>query len=194
MPTLIKVGLAHVQFETIHPFLDGNGRLGRMLVTLMLCHDGALAEPSLYLSLYFRRRRNEYYAHLQAVRTEGDWEGWLRFFFAGVAETAREASETTRSLWSLFDEDRRRILEQGKGANTAVRIHDLLQKRPILSIPAAREALGLTHPAIGKGMHRLEQLGVVRELTGRERHRLYVYDAYLKALTAGMGDDRPRTA
>ena len=186
MPILIKVGLAHVQFETIHPFLDGNGRLGRMLITLLLCHDGVLEAPSLYLSLYFKSRRSEYYGRLQRVRTQGDWEGWLRFFFTGVVDTAEQASETARSLWSLFAEDRNRIQAQGRVANTASRVHDLLQQRPILSIPATCEALGLTHPAVSKSMRRLEEMGVVRELTGKQRHRLFVYDAYLATLTEGM--------
>jgi Fic family protein len=186
MPFLIKAALAHVQFETIHPFLDGNGRLGRMLITLLLCHDGVLSEPSLYLSLYFKIHRSEYYDQLQRVRTHGDWEGWLRFFLTGVIETAQQATTTANNLWTLFDGDRRRIQEQGKLAVTALRVHDLLQQKPIVSIPAASGSLALTFPAVSKSLRRLEDMGIVRELTGRQRNRLYVYDAYLTTLTQGM--------
>ena len=185
IPLLVKAALAHVQFETIHPFLDGNGRLGRMLITLLLCHDGVLSEPSLYLSLHFKTHRSEYYDHRQRARLEGDWEGWLRFFLTGVIETAVQATATAGGLWDLFDQDRRRIQGQGKLAGTALRVHDLLQHRPILSIPAACETLELTHPPVSKSMRRLEEMGVVRELTGRKRNRLYVYDAYFTALSEG---------
>ena len=185
MPLLVKAALAHVQFETIHPFLDGNGRLGRMLITLLLCHDGVLSEPSLYLSLHFKTYRSEYYDHLQRARLEGDWEGWLRFFLTGVTETATQATATAGTLWNLFDQDRRRIQDQGKLAGTALRVHDLLQQRAILSIPAACETLELTHPPVSKSMRRLEEMGIVRELTGRKRNRLYVYDSYLTALSEG---------
>lgn len=185
MPFLIKAALAHVQFETIHPFLDGNGRLGRMLITLLLCHDDVLAEPSLYLSLYFKVRRSDYYDQLQSVRLEGDWEGWLRFFLSGVIETAGQATTAAGRLWSLFEQDRRCIQAQGKLAGTALRVHDLLQQKPIVSIPAACKALSLTHPAVSKSLRRMEEMGIVREMTGRERGRLYAYDAYLKTLSEG---------
>lgn len=185
MPSLIKAALAHVQFETIHPFLDGNGRLGRMLITLLLCHDKVLREPSLYLSLYFKVHRPEYYDHLQRVRIDGDWEGWLRFFLTGVTETAREATDATQKLWALFDQDRRRIQEQGKIAGTALRVHDLLQQRPIISISAACKALDLTHPAVNKSLHKLEEMKVVKEITGRQRNRLYAYDGYINILSEG---------
>jgi Fic family protein len=186
MPSLIKAALAHVQFETIHPFLDGNGRLGRMLITLLLCHDKVLQDPSLYLSLYFKIHRSDYYDHLQRVRTEGDWEGWLRFFLDGVTETATEATDAAQKLWILFDEDRRRIQEQGKISATALRVHDLLQQRPILSITAACKALELTHPAVNKSLRKLEEMGIVREITGRQRNRLYLYETYMTVLSAGL--------
>ena len=185
MPFLIKAALDHVQFETIHPFLDGNGRLGRMLITLLLCHDGVLREPSLYLSLHFKAHRGDYYDHLQRVRRNGDWEAWLRFFLVGVAETAGQASATAGMLWNLFAEDRQRIQQQGKLAGTALRVHDLLKRRPILSIPAACKALELTHPPVSKSMRRMEEMGIVRELTGRKRNRIYAYDAYLTAWSEG---------
>ena len=186
MPSLIKAALAHVQFETIHPFLDGNGRLGRMLITLLLCHDKVLSEPSLYLSLYFKVHRPEYYEHLQRVRLDGDWEGWLNFFLTGVTETATQATGTAQRLWFLFDDDRRRIQEQGKIAGTALRVHDLLQQRPILSITAACKALELTHPAVNKSLHRLEEMNIVKEITGRQRNRLYLYESYLNLLNEGL--------
>lgn len=185
MPSLIKAALAQVQFETIHPFLDGNGRLGRMLITLLLCHDKVLSEPSLYLSLYFKVHRPEYYDHLQRVRTNGDWEGWLRFFLTGVAETATEATEAAQKLWTLFDEDRRRIQEQGKIAGTALRVHDLLQQRPIISVTAACKALDLTHPAVNKSLRKLEGMNIVQEITGRQRNRIFAYEGYIQILSEG---------
>ena len=187
LPFLIKAALAHVQFETIHPFLDGNGRLGRMLITLLLCHDGVLSEPALYLSLYFRIHRSDYYEHLQRVRTEGGWERWIAFFLTGVTETARDATTTAGNLWQLFEEDRRRIQAQGRLATTALRVHDLLQQRPILSVGAACKALGLTHPAVSKSLRKLEELHIVREFTGRQRNRLYIYEAYLNTLSGNIG-------
>ena len=186
VPSLIKAALAHVQFETIHPFLDGNGRLGRMLITLLLCHDKVLQEPSLYLSLYFKIHRADYYDHLQRVRTEGDWEGWLRFFLIGVTQTATEATDAAQKLWNLFDEDRRRIQQQGKISATALRVHDLLQQRPIISITAACKALELTHPAVNKSLRKLEEMGIVREITGRQRNRLYLYEVYMAILCEGL--------
>ena len=186
MPSLIKAALAHVQFESIHPFLDGNGRLGRMLITLLLCNDKVLQEPSLYLSLHFKIHRMDYYDHLQRVRTEGDWESWLRFFLTGVTETATEATDAAQKLWTLFDEDRSRIQAQGKIAGTALRVHDLLQQRPIVSITAACKALELTHPAVNKSLRKLEELGIVREITGRQRNRLYLYEAYMVILSQGL--------
>ena len=186
MPSLIKAALAHVQFETIHPFLDGNGRLGRMLITLLLCHDKVLQDPSLYLSLYFKIHRSDYYDHLQRVRTEGDWEGWLRFFLEGVTETATEATDAAQKLWALFEQDRRRIQEQGKISGTALRVHDLLQQRPIISITAACKELELTHPAVNKSLRKLEEMGFVREITGRQRNRLYLYEAYMAILSKGL--------
>ena len=160
-------------------------KLGRMLITLLLCHDRVLSEPSLYLSLYFKTHRGDYYEHLQRVRLQGDWEGWLRFFLTGVIETAHQATTTAGSQWSLFEQHRRGIQEQGKLASTALRVHDLLQQKPILSIPAACKALALTHPAVSKSLRRMEEMGIVREMTGRQRNRLYVYDAYLRALSEG---------
>lgn len=186
MPSLIKAALAHVQFETIHPFLDGNGRLGRMLITLLLCNDSVLSQPSLYLSLYFKVHRSEYYNHLQRVRTESDWEGWLQFFLTGVTETATEATDAAQKLWVLFDADRQRIQAQGKISGTALRVQELLQQRPIISIAAACKTLELTHPPVNKSLRKLEEMGIVREITGRQRNRMYLYSAYMDILNEGL--------
>jgi Fic family protein len=181
-PVLIKAALAHMQFETIHPFLDGNGRIGRLLVALLLCAEGALREPTLYLSLYLKQHRQRYYELLQTVRTEGDWETWLRFFLEGVAHTADQAAATARRLMALAAKDARRIEALGKSAGTALRLHQLLLARPILSVAVAKERLKLSFPAINQSFGRLGELGVVRELTGRQRNRLFSYDACLKLL------------
>lgn len=184
-PVLIKAALAHVQFETIHPFLDGNGRVGRLLITLLLCAEGALSEPILYLSLYFKTRRDEYYDWLQRVRTEGDWEGWLRFFLAGVLDTAEQAVQTAKTILQLFEEDRLRIESLGRPAASALRVHQYLKTKPLTSIPSAAQTLGLSVPTVTASLKYLEQLELVRELTQRSRNRLFAYDQYLKILTQG---------
>jgi Fic family protein len=184
-PTLIKAALAHVQFETIHPFLDGNGRLGRLLITFLLCVEDVLSQPMLYLSLYFNQHRQEYYDLLQAVRTEGEWEEWLRFFLTGVGETAEQAIHTSRALLRLFETDSQRIHSLGRAAGSALRLHHFLQARPITSIPKAAAALGQTMPTVTASMTNLEKLGIVRELTGYRRNRLFAYEAYIRILSGG---------
>ena len=185
LPFLIKVGLVHVQFETIHPFLDGNGRIGRLLITLLLCARGLLREPMLYLSLHFKRHRDEYYALLQAVRTDGDWEAWLRFFLEGVAATAEQAVETARELLDLFDRDRRRIEALGRAAASTLRVHDRLRERPVASVAQLSGHLGVSAPTVAKSIRHLEALGVVREITGRRRGRMFAYESYLARLAQG---------
>ncbi len=184
-PALIKAALAHVQFETIHPFLDGNGRLGRLLITLILCAEGAIQQPLLYLSLFFKQHRMEYYDRLDAVRLKGDWLGWLRFFLEGVRETARQAADTAGRILSLFDEDRRKVENLGRKAVSAHRVHDLLQRHPITTIRSATKQLNLTAPTVRSAIESLEQLGIVREITGKQRDRIYVYDRYVKILDEG---------
>jgi len=184
-PLLIKAALAHVQFETIHPFLDGNGRLGRLLITLLLCAEEALTEPLLYLSLYFKTHRDEYYERLQRVRTHGEWEEWLRFFLDGVFETSRQAVDTARTLLSLFDTDRKRIQTLGRAAGTALQIHEALQRRPVLSIAKAAEVTKLSQQTVSNAFERLIDAGVIRETTGRRRGRLFAYDQYLARLSEG---------
>lgn len=183
-PVLMKAALAHAQFETIHPFLDGNGRLGRLLVTLLLVADGVLRQPLLYLSLYLKRHRDDYYDHLQRTRTEGDWEGWLRFFLEGVTQVALSITQTTGDLIALVDRDRQSVQQLGRASATAVRVHDRLV-REIVGRPAEiAQALGLSEPPVYQALSRLEDLGIVREITGRQRGRVYAYDQYLALLNA----------
>ncbi|HEY8428398.1 MAG TPA: Fic family protein [Sandaracinaceae bacterium] len=189
LPALVRAGLAHVQFETIHPFLDGNGRVGRLLITLLLCHAGVLREPLLYLSLYLKQHRDTYYALLDRVRRDGDWEAWLAFFLEGVRETAEGAVTSAERLVAMFQDDRRKIEPSGRRAGSALRVHEALKARPILSLTAACEATGLSFPAASSAMELLIELGIARELTGRRRNRLFVYDGYLARLSEGT--ERP---
>lgn len=185
LPFLVKVGFIHVQFETIHPFLDGNGRVGRLLITLLLCSRGVLKEPVLYLSLYFKRHRDEYYALLQAVRTKGDWEAWLRFFLEGVGETADQAVETAQELMQLFGRDRQRIEALGRPAASALRVHEHLKERLLGTVAGMAKRLSISAPTVANSLRHLESLGVVKETTGRRRGRVFVYDAYLNVLAQG---------
>lgn len=186
MPTLIKAGLAHVQFETIHPFLDGNGRVGRLLITLLLCEEGALTKPILYLSLYFKTHRDRYYELLQKVRKEGTWEEWLRFFLEGVKETSAQAVEAARSILELFEEDRLKIRDNlGRSANSALRMHEFLQENPVVTTSRANEEMTISRPTITSALENLQDLGIVREMTGKERYRVYAYDEYLGILHEG---------
>lgn len=185
LPLLIKAALVHVQFETIHPFLDGNGRIGRLLITLMLCDAGALREPVLYLSLYFKTYREAYYEHLQQVRLQGDWEAWLQFFLEGVTQVSQQAVETSRELIGLFERDRDRIRDLGRIAGSILQVHEQLQRQPILTIPGLQERLQLSHTTLGRCVRKLQELGIVRELPGRKRNRLYTYDRYLAILSKG---------
>jgi Fic family protein len=185
MPPLIRAGLAHVQFETIHPFLDGNGRLGRLLITLMLCDAGALREPILYLSLFLKSRRDDYYRLLQEVRQAGGWEAWMEFFLTGVAETAEQAADTARELMALFEADRLAIREHGRVAASVLRVHELLQRRPMVTIQSAAKELKLSVPTVGKSLDLMVSAGIVREMTGRQRGRLFAYSKYLALLDKG---------
>ena len=186
LPILVRAGLAHVQFETIHPFLDGNGRVGRLLITLLLCEAGVLSHPMLYLSVYFKRHRDRYYELLDRVRQTGDWEAWLAFFLQGVQETAENAAATARRLTERFAADRERLATEGRKAGSALRVHQALQERPILSIPETRKRTGLAFPTVSAAMRLLEAAGLVREITGFSRNRVYVYDEYLRILNEGV--------
>jgi Fic family protein len=185
LPILIKAALAHLQFETIHPFLDGNGRVGRLLVTLILCHARVLREPLLYLSLYFKENRAEYYRLLDAVRHDGDWEAWIRFFLEGVEQTANGAVITSRRLAAAFSADRNLVQGQGRRAGSALRILEALNSRPVLTVTGTTERTGLSFPGASDGMRLLAELGIVRELTGKKRNRVYAYDRYLAILAEG---------
>lgn len=189
LPVLLRAGLAHVQLETIHPFLDGNGRVGRLLITLLLHHAGVLHQPLLYLSLYFKQHRDEYYRLLGQIRTRGDWEEWLTFFLDGTRETAEGAVATARRLVTLFHEDRERIVPSGRRAGSMLRVHDALKARPVTSLPEVVRQTGLTPPTAGVAMEALVHLGLARELTGRRRNRVFAYDAYLAILNEGT--ERP---
>jgi Fic family protein len=184
-PILVKAALAHAQFESIHPFLDGNGRVGRLLITLLLVADGVLRGPLLYLSLYLKQNRDDYYDHLQRIRTKGGWEAWLRFFLEGVIEVAESTTKTTGDLVQMIERDRQVIHEFGRGAATAARVHDLASRFVVFRPTVAAEALGLSAPPIYAAVNRLEQAGILREVTGRQRGKLYVYEEYMARLNEG---------
>ena len=185
LPLLVQLGLIHVQFETIHPFLDGNGRLGRLLITLLLCARGALKDPLLYLSLFFKTHRSRYYDLLQKVRTDGAWEEWLEFFLEGTESTARQAADTAVELVHLFAEDRQRIQTLGRSASSALRVHEYMQRKPLINIGAAAETLNLSIPTVAGALKNLTEFGIARETTGRQRGRVFAYDRYLQIVTAG---------
>lgn len=184
-PVLIKAALMHVQFETIHPFLDGNGRIGRLLITLLLCHEGVLRHPLLYLSLFFKQHRTEYFDLLMRVRADGNWEGWLCFFIRGVKEMAEGAVATAKRLNEIGNEDRQKAREMGRKAGSVLRIHQALQTRPIASIPFLSKTTGISAPAVTGALKALEKAGIVREVTGRKRNRLYAYQRYLNLMKKG---------
>ena len=185
LPLLVRAGLAHVQFETIHPFLDGNGRVGRLLITFLLHHGGALREPLLYLSLYFKQHRSTYYDLLDLVRREGDWETWLAFFLEGVWQVATTAVTTAQRLEAMFQTDRAKIEDAGRRTGSALRVHEALKERPVRTMSSAVNATGLSFPAVSSAMSLLVDLKIARELTGRRRNRLFAYDRYLAELAEG---------
>jgi Fic family protein len=185
LPLLVRGALGHVQFETIHPFLDGNGRVGRLLIALLLVHAGVLREPLLYLSLYFKQHRATYYDLLDSVRRDGDWERWLSFFLEGVHLTAENAFDTAQRLGKLFREGRDRVIPQGRRAGSALRLHDALKERPVISLREARRRTGLSFATVSSAMDLLVELGIARELTGKRRNRVFAYDSYLAILNEG---------
>lgn len=187
LPVLVKAALAHVQFETIHPFLDGNGRVGRLLITFTLCHAGLLHQPLLYLSLYFKQHRAEYYDRLDACRRHGDWEAWTEFFLEGVATTAEGAVATAQKLESVFARDRLRIQAAGRKAGSALRVHEALKERPVVTMQDVTRRARLSFPAVGSGMDLLIRLGIAREVTGKKRNRVFTYARYMALLNEGTG-------
>ncbi len=180
---LVKAGLMHVQFETIHPFLDGNGRLGRLMITFLLCTSGLLRYPTLYLSLYFKTHRSRYYELLQRVRTHGDWEAWLEFFLDGVIDTSEHAIETAQKILELFERDHEKIKQSGKLASSPLRIHRILQERPVLSASHAVKSAGISLPTVYSAVKHLESLGIVKEVTGKKKNRIFAYDEYFQILS-----------
>lgn len=183
LPPLIRAGLAHVQFETIHPFLDGNGRIGRLLITLLVQHWGLMDEPLLYLSLAFKRHRAAYYEHLDAVRTAGDWEGWLAFFLDCVVEAADDGVQAATRIFRLLSDDRRRILEHETATVSVLRLFELLPGHPMVTLPLATELLGINKVTAQRTIEALEQVKVLREITGKARDRVYAYRKYIAVLS-----------
>lgn len=189
-PGLIKAALAHVQFETIHPFLDGNGRIGRLLITLVLCNEEILSQPLLYLSLYLKLNRTRYYDLLMKVRNNGVWEEWLEFFIDGIKEMADGAVLTARKLSEIAEEDRKKIQQLGKGSSSALRIHASLNTKPLGSIPYLMKETGLTAPTVTGALRALGKLRIAREITGRKRNRIYAYTKYLEMLNKGIDEEK----
>jgi Fic family protein len=187
MPVLVRAALAHAHFETIHPFLDGNGRMGRLLITFFLCVKGVLRRPTLYLSYDFKRRRQEYYDRLQAVRDAGDLEGWVRFFLEGVRDVAREGTETARRILQLREEHRTLVTTRLKNSTTGVVLLDRLFEQPIVTAQTVRTLLGRSYPAANDLVAGFERLGLLREITGGSRNRIFRYDPYV----AIFGELRP---
>lgn len=185
LPALVRAGLAHVQFETIHPFLDGNGRVGRLLITFLLCESKALRDPLLYLSLYLKQRRSEYYDLLTYVRRTGDWEEWLGFFLEGVRVVAEGAVSASSRLLDMFASDRAMIAQQGRRAGSALLVHDALKQQPVLSLRGIVELTSLSFPTVSAIMKLLVELGIAREYTGRRRKRMFAYNEYIKILNEG---------
>lgn len=183
-PALVKAALAHLQFETIHPFLDGNGRIGRLLITLLLCHEGVLREPLLYSSLYFKQNRQRYYDELNGARESGDFERWLDFFATAIRVSAEQATTTGLRISAVFREDRNRVREMGRQAPTILLVQEALQAKPLATIATLTQSTGFTTPTVTQALGELQKLGIVRETTGRARGRIFAYVRYLDALNA----------
>lgn len=191
IPPLIKAGFLHVQFESIHPFLDGNGRLGRLLIALFLVEKKVLQEPLLYLSLYLKTHCAQYYRLLQDVRLRGDWEVWTEFFLTGVAETANNAYESAMRIVALFQADRERISASGEQINSMLRLHELLRTHPFLNAAQAQQQTGLSAPTVNKAFESLEKLAIVKEITGKQRGRVFAYTDFLSILDSGTEVQAP---
>jgi Fic family protein len=186
-PVLLKAALMHVQFETIHPFLDGNGRLGRLLITLLLCEQKVLQEPMLYLSLYFKTHRQYYYELLGRIRTTGDWEAWLDFFAEAVITVATQAVETAQKLLKLSADDKLKISGLGRAAASTLQVHRIMMEHPVATVKWLVEKTGITSATVNKALGHLEQLGIVREITDKKRNRLFSYVGYIEILNEGTG-------
>ncbi len=185
MSILVKAAISHVQFETIHPFLDGNGRLGRLLITFLFCAQGVLRDPSLYLSLYLKRNRSRYYELLQLVRTTGNWEEWIEFFLIGIEETATQAVEAARQIVAILSKDRKKVEASGRASASALLLFQMLQRRPIISIASAAAHVKLSKPTVAKSIEVLVKKGILKEATGKLKGRLFAYDEYIQILGLG---------
>ena len=192
LPPLVRAGILHVQFETIHPYLDGNGRIGRLLVTLLLEHWKLLAKPLLYLSLFFKRHRDDYYRHLSAVRVDGDWEAWTDFFLDGVATIADEAVGSARDLFALVTTDRARVLQHDTTSVAAARLFERLPRHPLVNVASAMKLLETSKPTAARAIDTLAGAGVLIETTGKKRDRWYAYQGYLERLRVGTDLDVQR--
>jgi Fic family protein len=182
LPSLVKAALAHHQFETIHPFLDGNGRLGRLLITFILCVEGIMTKPMLYLSLYFKTHRQAYYDHLQRVRDSGDWEEWIQFFLQGVIETAHQAIETAQKILNLFREDEEKIKHMDNASTSTLIVQHYLQRHPLTDAKKIVQDCKISLPTANKSLRQLTELGIVKEITGKARNKIYRYQHYLSIL------------
>lgn len=185
LPILVEAGLVHVQFESIHPFLDGNGRVGRLLITLLLCSKGVLTEPLLYPSLYLKTNRSQYYNLLQRVRTDGAWEDWLTFFLDGIAAATQEAADTAERTLRLFANDRQKIQKLGRAATSALRVQELMQRNPFVRIRTAAKTLKLSVPTITSALNHLVRLGIAKEISRKRRDRLFAYSRYVNMVSEG---------
>jgi len=190
LPKLVRAGLLHAQFETIHPYLDGNGRIGRLLIALLLEHWGLLRTPLLYISLFFKRHRQQYYRRLNLVRLEGDWEGWLDFFLDGIATVSDEAVASAQELFRLVSTDRAKLVTSETTSVSAVRLFEKLPRHPIVDVATAMRLTGTTKPTAARAIGALVTVGILVETTGRRRDRRFIYQAYLERLKAGTELDR----
>jgi Fic family protein len=181
MPALVRIGLTHAQFESIHPFLDGNGRVGRLLITFLLCQQMILQSPVLYLSHFLKANRAEYYEHLQNIRDDGDWESWLKFFLRGVIEVSREATATARAIVDLREADRQKIIDElGRVAGNALKVHGSLFRFPLVSVNPIANFLGVSFTSANRLMERLVEIGILNEVTGNARNRVFSYVSYIR--------------
>ena len=191
IPLLVRIALAHAQFETIHPFLDGNGRVGRLLITFLLCQSGVLSKPVLYISHYFKKHRQVYYEHLQAVRDKGDWESWVRFFLQGIIDVSVEAAETAKQILALREDKRDSIATvMGRAAGNGQRVLDHLFLAPLVDVAHVQTITKTTYPAANQLVEKMVQLGILTEITGQARNRLFEFTPYLK-LFGGSAKGNP---
>lgn len=185
LPVLLKAALVHVQFESIHPFLDGNGRIGRLLIPFVLCAEGVLREPLLYPSLFFKQNRSRYYALLQRVRTDGDWESWVEFFLTGIRDTAEQAVEAAQQILELLDRDRQSLEGLGRQRLSALQVHRAVQSHPFFTVPRISRTSGLSYPTVARAIANMEGLGMVKRLPFKTGPQIFTYDRYLQILNEG---------